>query len=196
MALALRNDETSLLARLRVGDEEAYREFFDAHCDLAHRVAAGVLSDQNEAMDVVQESFIKCFRSVARFEGKSKLSTWFRRIVTNTALDHLRSRRRRREVDGHEALEAVVDDRSADKTPRPEAQAEANELDAMLKQAIQRLPEAQRQVLTLFVHGGLTYAEIAEELDIPVGTVMSRLHHARRQLREALAGTGYLEEER
>ena len=195
MAQALPNDEASLLARLRAGDDEAYRAFFDAHSDRALRVAAGVLGDQNEAMDVVQESFIKCFRSVSRFEGKSKLSTWFRRIVTNTALDHLRARRHRRERDGHEALDAVAQERSADKTPRPEEAAEANELDAMLKQAIARLPEAQRQVLTLFAHGGLTYAEIAEELDIPVGTVMSRLHHARRQLREALAGAGYLEEE-
>ena len=151
------------------------------------------MSEYNEAMDIVQESFIKAFRSIGAFRGHASLGTWFRRIVVNTALDHLRRRRATKEVNVGDELEAVAGAPGKHATPSPVDEASARELAQLIEQATERIPEPQRLVLTLFVHGGMTYAEIADMLAIPIGTVMSRLFHARRHLKEALAGTGYLD---
>lgn len=187
----LPNDDL-LLERLRAGDEQGSRAFFDAYVNVAYQVASGVVREYNEAMDIVQESFIKAFRSIDGFRGQAGLGTWFRRIVINTSLDHLRRRRATREVAAGDQLEAIAGASPGRATHSPVDEASARELAQLIAQATERIPEPQRLVLTLFVHGGMTYAEIAEQLAIPVGTVMSRLFHARRHLREALAGTGYV----
>ena len=188
----LPNDDL-LLERLRAGDEQGYRAFFDAYVNVAYGVASGIVREYNEAMDIVQEAFMKAFRSISRFRGRAGLGTWFRRIVVNTALDHLRRRRATKEVSVGDELEAVAGASPGNASQSPVDEASARELAQLIAQATERIPEPQRLVLTLFVHGGMTYAEIAEKLAIPVGTVMSRLFHARRHLREALAGTGYLD---
>ena len=186
--------ERAFLKRLRAGDEDAHREFFDEHFDMATAVASGVIREYNEAMDVVQEAFIKAFRSIATFKARSSLSTWFKRIVGNTALDHLRVRRSNREIEAGEGLEMMVGTGQTRRGQSPADEATHHELEGLLKEAFEQLPEPQRLALTLFVYGALSYAEIAEELQIPVGTVMSRLFYARKALHEALIGTGYVED--
>ncbi|MFH0963421.1 MAG: sigma-70 family RNA polymerase sigma factor [Planctomycetota bacterium] len=194
MESARPKDEKALVRRVRAGDEEACREFFERFRGLAYAIAMGIVGRDADAMDVVQEAFLKAFRSIGRFEGRSSLGTWFRRIVTNAGLDALRARRGKEMFEASEELETMVPPRSRNERS-PDDEAQGRELARLVEEAMRGLPEPQRVVLTLVTQAGLSYAQTAQSLGVPVGTVMSRLFYARQALREALRGKGYFEEE-
>ena len=186
-------DEKALVTRVRAGDEEACREFFERFRGPAYAIAMGIVGRHADAMDVLQEAFLKAFRSIGRFEGRSSLNTWFRRIVTNAGLDVLRARRGKEMFEASEELDEMVPPHShSERSPDDEAQ--ARELVGLIEKGMRELPEPQRVVLTLVAHAGLSYAEAAQSLGVPVGTVMSRLFYARQALRAALRSKGYFEE--
>jgi len=157
-------------------------------------LALRVLRDEEQARDVVQDAFLKAYGSLDRFEGRSGFYTWLYRIAMNLCLDRKRRERGARRVDRDEEalLEAPADPESVG-SPAPGVALERAELRAQLARAIARLPDEARRTLELREVDGLSYHEIAEVLGVPKGTVMSRLHHARRRVREALAAAGALE---
>lgn len=192
--------EMRLVASATAGDRGARQELFTCHREAAYRVAYRITGRAEDALDVVQDSFIAAFAKLDRFQGESGFRTWLLRIVTNRALDFLRARKVRLAIpldtvgDGAAPTPAA---RTAGRIDAPSAPAETRELGERLRQAVETLPAEQRAVFSLYATGEMTYGEIAEVLGIPIGTVMSRLYHARRRLREQvpdLAPPGTAEE--
>lgn len=182
------SSELRLVESAAAGDRDSRRALFEQHRDVAYRVAKRITGRHEDAMDVVQESFIKAFDGLAGFQRDSGFRTWLLRIVSNRSLDLLRSRRVRlaRSIES-----GSEDDRGGIELPAHAPGVseglERGELAERLKRAIDSLPADQRSVFALYSSGDMTYGEIAEALGIPIGTVMSRLYHARRRLHEVLA---------
>jgi RNA polymerase sigma-70 factor (ECF subfamily) len=180
------NLEFRLVEEAAGGALEARRELFERHRGPAYRVALRISGRHEDALDVVQDSFIKAFDRLGDFQRGSSFRTWLLRIVTNRALDLLRARKVRVAVrlDGDEddSRPALASAEEA----RPERALESRELADRLQQAVETLPPEQRAVFGLFASGEMTYGQIAETLGIPIGTVMSRLYHARRRLHRLL----------
>ncbi len=177
------DDEDALLARARAGDHEAFSALAAAHREAVYRAAWWILKDQDDALDATQEALLRAFRFLPRFDGRASFRTWARRIATNVALD----RQARRKRDRADALpeEDLVGD------PREEAvgaDLEREERRRLVREAIETLPPAQKAAVVLRDVEGLSYEEIASELKIPRGTVMSRLFYGRATLKKKLAG--------
>ena len=188
-------DDEQLVLRTRQGDQEAARALFERYREPAYRIAYHHLGRAEDALDVVQEAFIKALTGLDRLRQPERFRSWLLRIVTNQARDLGRRHRRENRL----GLRAPGTDEEA-QDARPEAvqhrtpaqEAEARELAEGVHLALEALDEHHRDVLLLVSQGGLSYREAAEALDIPVGTVMSRLHYARRAMREWLSEHGYL----
>lgn len=179
--------EIGLVERAAAGDREARRALFEHYRDVAYGVALRVTGRPEDALDVVQDAFIRAFERLANFQYEAGFQTWLLRIVSNRALDLLRARRVRLAVplepDGDEPhLELVT----ADPRVQPGHDLEQAELAERLRRALDGLPPEQRAVFALYATGEMTYAQISEALGIPIGTVMSRLFHARRRLHAML----------
>jgi RNA polymerase sigma-70 factor (ECF subfamily) len=175
-----------LLARAAVGDRPALDELFRRHRTVAYRVAHRLLGNEADALDAVQNGFVKVLTHLDGFQGRSSFRTWLLRVVSNAALDLGRARGRRdsgrRELDDPEELPEgplAWDD--------PTLRLERDDLRGLLDAALARLPDAQRQTFVLHVDAGLSYREAADVLGISIGTVMSRLFYARQKLRAVLA---------
>ncbi len=180
--------EVRLVDQAAKGDRDARRRLFELHREAAFRVALRITGRQEDALDVVQDSFIRAFERLAEFQRGAQFRTWLLRIVSNRALDVLRTRRVRLAVtlDGEDdETRLQIADRWVDNAP--DARLERSELAKRLRGAIESLPADQRAVFALYASGDLTYGEIAEVLGIPIGTVMSRLYHARRRLHAELS---------
>jgi RNA polymerase sigma-70 factor (ECF subfamily) len=161
----------------------------------AFGLALRVLRDEEVARDVVQDAFLKAYGSLDRFEGRSSFYTWLYRIVMNLCLDRKRRERSSRRVEWSEEIEREASaDPESPSEPEPQLALERAELRGQLARAIALLPEDARRTLELREIDGLSYQEIAECLGVPKGTVMSRLHYARRRVRQALAA-GAVDEE-
>ncbi len=166
-----------LLAAARAGDDDAFHELVDAHAVRLYRLAFSLVGNAADAEDVVQETLVGAFRSMGRFESRSTVKTWLTRILLRQAARHHRRRGRRPE----RPLEAARGTAGSRGPAPPEA---ARRLD--VQAALERLSPLHREVVVLREFGGMSYAEMAEALDVPRGTVESRLHRARRELRELL----------
>jgi len=178
------SDET-LVRLAREGDHLSREELFLRYRADSYRVAYRLLGHEQDALDVVQEAMLKSFSALGDFDGRSGFRTWLLRIVTNTALDWGRRRKRRPSVrvgdgdgqaNGHEP--ATDDD--------PARRMYQQDLRRAIEQALNRLTPAIRSTFVLFAEGGLSYKEIAETQAVPIGTVMSRIHAAREKLQAAL----------
>lgn len=183
------SEELRLVAAAAKGDRDAQRELFERFRDDAYRTAWRITGREADALDVVQDSFIRAFASLANFQKEAGFRTWLLRIVTNRALDLLRSRKLRLAV----SLDAGDDGTQAGglADPRSAAEDAATALERAdaaesVRNAVAALPPEQRAVIALYALNELTYGEIAEVLGVPIGTVMSRLYHARRRVRELL----------
>jgi RNA polymerase sigma-70 factor (ECF subfamily) len=155
---------------------------------VAFRVAWRVVHDRDDALDVVQDAFVRAFEKLETFTGESSFRSWLLRIVSNRAIDVRRSRRVRRTLpftSGADDGVVGVPEPSADDPP--ESSAERGELQAAIASAMDLLSDEARQVISMYAGGEMTYQEIADALGIPIGTVMSRLYHARRRMREMLS---------
>jgi RNA polymerase sigma-70 factor (ECF subfamily) len=176
------------------GEKSAFRELFERYRSRAYRIAYRFLGNNEDALDVVQEAFVKVYRSLAGFEQRSQFRTWFMRIVTNTALDLRRSRGSASAAPLSDEIEETLaeDIRQERRVDTPTEKMEYGELRDALNRALDRLSDAHRTVFVLHAEEGLTYREIAEVVGISEGTVMSRLYHARRNLQKILSNTGVL----
>jgi RNA polymerase sigma-70 factor (ECF subfamily) len=176
--------DDQLLARFARGDRDGLEELFQRYRALAYRVAHRLLGHEADALDAVQEGFIKALTHLDGFQGRSTFKTWLLRVVSNAALD-LGRQRGRRET---QSLEAVGNGDSQEPLTQqdPALGLHRNDLRRILDQALAQLPEAQRQTFVLHADAELSYREVAEVLGISIGTVMSRLYYARQKLRAHL----------
>jgi RNA polymerase sigma-70 factor (ECF subfamily) len=177
--------DQELLARHAAGDREALEELFQRYRGVAYRVAYRLLGQEADALDAVQDGFVKALTHLSAFEGRSSFKTWLLRVVSNAALD-LGRQRGRRETHSLDGL--VTRDSDFPLTlVDPAHGLERADLRQLIREALFSLSEAQRQTFILHADGGLSYREVAEALAISVGTVMSRLFYARQKLRAYLA---------
>jgi RNA polymerase sigma-70 factor, ECF subfamily len=174
-------DAPVFLERLRAGDAQAFEELVASHQHRVFGVALRMLGSAAEAEEIAQEAFLRAHRSLPDFRGDAKLSTWLYAIVSRLCLNRLGSGDRKAVRHGEEVLLRVADPRAG-----PEAGAERGELEAALHRAIAELSEERRVVVILRDLEGLSYEEIAAALGIELGTVRSRLHRARTDLKDKL----------
>jgi len=180
-------DEMELISRCQQGEQEALKEIFDQYNKKVYRIAYGVVRQREEALDIVQEVFIKLYRSIGDFKGKSKFYTYLYRMAMNTAIDHARRMRKfpvlsLDEIEGFQPSE--VDEK------RPDNILLRKEFEEKMKEALEKLPPDQRMALIFREVEGLSYQEMAEAMGCSFGTVMSRLHYARKRLQEFLRNYG------
>jgi RNA polymerase sigma-70 factor (ECF subfamily) len=184
--LLIHSDE-ELLARWASGSRPALDELFRRYRLLAYRVAYRLLGNEADALDAVQEGFVKVLTHLRSFQGRSSFKTWLLRVVSNAALD-LGRQRGRREILSLETPEAADGDWHQPMTADdPALGLERADLRQLLDQALAALPAAQRRTFVLHAEAELSYREVADVMGISIGTVMSRLYYARQKLRAYLA---------
>jgi RNA polymerase sigma-70 factor (ECF subfamily) len=175
--------ETELISRCQKGDSDALKEIFDQYNKKVYGIAYGVVRQREEALDIVQEVFIKLYRSIKNFKGKSKFYTYLYRMAMNTAIDHVRKMgkspfSRLEEMEGFQPSDGVE--------KRPDSILLQKEVEERVKVALEKLPADQRMALIFREVEGLSYQEMAEAMGCSIGTVMSRLHYARKRIQELL----------
>lgn len=186
------DDEATLIAQLRAGDEAAYEQVVRLYGGRLLAVARRILGSDEDARDVVQDAFLNAFRSLDRFEGNAKLSTWLHRIAVNAALMKLRTRKRKPEQPIDTFLPSFLDDGHHEERfqswEEPVDKAlERAEIRELVRQQIDALPESYRTVLVLRDIEGLDTEETANMLGLSVNATKIRLHRARQALRTLLA---------
>ncbi len=182
-------DDRDLVLAAQRGDREAFRTLFERYHRRAYALAVGVVRNQEDALDVVQDAFIKAHKHLDRFEGNSSFYTWLYRIVMNLAIDHLRKHRRARPVELDEAhLGQAADEGLLSQVlgGNPGRALMDKEIRARLDAALALLSENHRSVLVMRELDGLSYEEMAKVMSCSKGTIMSRLFHARKNMQRQL----------
>jgi RNA polymerase sigma-70 factor (ECF subfamily) len=188
--------DAALLARLRAGERAAFEELVSAYQPLVYELAYRLLGDPEEARDVAQETFLKVYRHVGGFRGDSGLKTWLYRIAVNQASNHRRwwHRRRKRETVSLDVPEvgqaSTLGERIASGSASPEQVALRRERERRVMAALETLKHDFRVAVVLRDVQELSYEEIAEALEISVGTVKSRIARGREELRKRLREMG------
>lgn len=182
--------DASLVERAQKGDLDAFDSLTIKYRQRLLSVIYNMTSNREDAADLTQEAFVKAFRSIGRFKGKSSFFTWLYRIGVNVTLSHLQKNKARRffsfenlseEVNQETAFEVLA---SRSKTERPTL---LNELQEKLNEALQKLSNKHRTIVVLFEIEGLSHKQIAEIMKCSEGTVRSRLHYAKQQLQGYLS---------
>lgn len=195
----VQDDDSELVARMKAGDEAAFTEIVHRYTGKVYGIGLSMLRNEQDARDIVQDTFLNVHRRIDSFRGEAPFSSWLGRIATNNALMKLRTRRRKPEVslmvrsprfkeDGEHERDIV------DWSPLADKRTENRELGQQIRAAVAALPEKYRTVLVLADYQQLSMKQIAELLDLTVPNVKTRLHRARLAVREAL--TEYLEGEK
>ncbi|HSL93582.1 MAG TPA: sigma-70 family RNA polymerase sigma factor [Bacillota bacterium] len=185
------SDET-LIQRILDGDAFAFEELVERYQQKVFNIAFRMSGNQEDALDLSQESFLRAYRALHRFKGQSAFSTWLFRIVNNTCIDALRKRKRQPLVvmSTDAAIETEEGEYQiefpAPESETPEEQAMSKELREQVQLALSRLSEEHRLALVLRDIEGYTYEEIAEMLELNIGTVKSRINRARLAIREQI----------
>ena len=179
------------IQRCLEGDKNAYRELVDRYQRRAVSIAYGYVHNTDDAQDMVQEAFIRAYKNLNRFEPGSSFIAWFSKIVVNVCIDHYRKQKKRKSVEYDDSYQRrdAIDGHALAGNPielQPHRRLEQEELSGAIEQALSRLSENHRTIIVLREVEGLSYEEIAESMSCNLGTVMSRLHHARKKLQEAL----------
>jgi RNA polymerase sigma-70 factor, ECF subfamily len=178
------DDEAELIERAKKGDTRAFGVLVERYQRRVVGVALAVVHNQDDAIELAQETFVRAFENVGKFELRSSFSTWLYRIAANLAIDFRRRETRRPALRGEEA------DNEFQRIPSPIGDSfvavQRSELGQRISDALSQLTPEHRAVILLREVEGLSYDEISEALQCPRGTVMSRLHYARNHLREIL----------
>ncbi|MBL8086804.1 MAG: sigma-70 family RNA polymerase sigma factor [Chthonomonas sp.] len=178
-----------LIERSQAGQRDAFDQLIRKHERRAYQYAFRLTSNQDEAMDIVAEAFVRVYNALPNFRGQSAFTTWLYRIITNCYLDFRKKDKSRTQT----SLDMVIDNEGSeferqieDPDAAPDIEVERNERERLVQRAIMKLPEYQRAMLIMYHVEMLSYEQIAESLDLPIGTVKSRLNRARLGLRELL----------
>lgn len=183
-------EERSLIERVRQGDKNAFEPLVTENQARVYSVALRIVGNEADALDVAQDTFLRAYSALDSFRGESRFSTWLYRMAGNAAIDLLRSRKGGRVVSLDELREGEAAFDVPDERFTPETELEKKELRQGVSRAMEQLPEEYRRILALRELGGLSYEELARELQLEAGTVKSRLNRARRRLCELLSKDG------
>lgn len=184
-----RPDEKKLTTMILSGDQDAFRILVELYQNFILNTCYRFILNREDAEDTAQEVFVEVYRSISKFEGKSKLSTWIYRIAVNKSLDFLRKeKRKKRSSELKTSLDSQNNFRSdfSDKGKNPEENLELSQDIHILKESINRLPENQRVVFTLSKYDGISNKEIAEIMGTTLSSVESLMHRAKINLRKKL----------
>jgi RNA polymerase sigma-70 factor (ECF subfamily) len=186
--VALGTIDTELVVQAKSGVAEAREELARRYREPAYLLGLQLTGNREDALDLAQDALMRFFTTLDRFQEERPVRPYLLRIVRNRAMDLFRRRRIRRaeSLDAGELPRQIADDR-----PGPEETTRRAELRRRVWSAVSELAPAKREILVLRDHHDLAYAEIAKVLGIPIGTVMSRLHAARKALREVLVADGF-----
>ncbi len=179
--------EAELLVAAQAGDRRAFSRLVRIHQRRVYACAVSMLGDGGDADDAVQETFMRAWRAIARFDGRSQLSTWLYRVCVNVCLNHIRKRKRH---DAADLADPRVPEPKADPTQGntdPRRALEARQLQGRLADAVDGLSESLRTTVIMVLVDGMPQKEVAEILGCSEGTIAWRIHEARRRLRLALA---------
>jgi RNA polymerase sigma-70 factor (ECF subfamily) len=182
-------DDRELVQSAQRGDRDAFKTLFERHHRRAFALALGVVRHQDDALDVVQDAFIKAHKYLDKFEGNSSFYTWLYRIVMNLAIDHLRKHRRIKPVELDEnRLETDGDDPLLPRIlgGNPGRALLDKQIRDRIDRALDGLSENHRAVLVMRELEGLSYEDMAQAMSCSKGTIMSRLFHARRNMQKQL----------
>jgi RNA polymerase sigma-70 factor (ECF subfamily) len=185
----LEPDDKQLVEAARKGDVQAFRELVNRHQRRAYAVALGMVHDPDDARDICQEAFLKVHKNLSTFEGEAQFFTWLYRIVMNLCIDLLRKKR---------GQQVEFDDAQANDEPDaagiapvrtgfdPARALADKELRAQIMRALSQLTPTHRAVLVMRELDGLSYQEMADTMKCSIGTIMSRLFHARKKMQAML----------
>ncbi len=179
--------EADLLEAAQAGDRRAFSRLVRLHQRRVYACAVSMLGDGGDADDAVQETFMRAWRAIARFDGRSQLSTWLYRVCVNVCLNHIRKRKRH---DAADIQDPRVPEPKADPTQGstdPRHALEARQLQGRIAEAVDGLSESLRITVIMVLVDGMPQKEVAEILGCSEGTIAWRIHEARRRLRLALA---------
>ena len=180
-------NETELIEQLKLGDETAFKTIVEQWKDMVYNTILGIVQNETEAEDLAQDVFIKVFEKINTFKGDSKFSTWLYRIATTTALDHLRSKKRKKRFGFLQSLGGGNDEKeSIPDFNHPGVSLDNKERAAVLFKAIESLPENQKTAYTLHKLEGLSYRDVSEVLNTTVSAVESLMSRANQNLRKEL----------
>jgi RNA polymerase sigma-70 factor (ECF subfamily) len=174
--------EAQLVRRAQRGDTQAFGELAQEHQTFVYNLALRSLGDPQEAEDLAQEALVRAWLALPNFRGQSQFRTWLYRIVTNLCYNHLPRLRSEMSALGDESLSLMT----AEDGPEPPAALEESELRAFLHAQIAALPQSYRLLVSLRYQQDLSYAEIAEVVSMPLGSVKTGLFRAHERLRQAL----------
>ena len=181
-------ESTQLMCAVQAGDPQAFETLAHSLRSRAFQIAHSLVGSRDDALDMCQETFMKVFKARDSYDSSQPFLPWFHRILRNTCFSYLRKHRRVRKTslsarnkDGED-----IDFEIIDPGPAPDASTLAEERSQLFRQALSTLSARDREILALRHFDELAYKQIADSLGIPEGTVMSRLYHARRRLRDAL----------
>lgn len=184
--------DQDLVSRAKEGDTRAFDALILKYGDKLFGLVYSMTSHKEDTHDLLQEIFAKAYQSLPKFQGKSTFYTWIYQIATNRTLNFLKKRKKRVTSSLDDAESSVQQDPALIETAsnaNPERQSSINELQIKLNEAMMKLSESHRMVVTLFDIQGLSHKEIAKVLETSEGTVRSRLHYAHLQLQSALQET-------
>lgn len=188
----VKSGDRELVERAQAGDKVAFGLIVRRHQPRIHRLALHMLRDRAEAEDVTQETFIRAYQAIGRFDGRSEAYTWLYRITVNLSLNRIRARKTSRAT--HDADDPRLDGLLTDKRPEsadPLASSERRELYVALCQGIDQLSETLRTTLILVCIDGRSHEDVSAILGAPEGTIAWRIHEARRKLKEFMGTRGY-----
>ena len=185
-----KDEDSVLIQAVLDGDPSAYRGIVERYQGRIYSVVYGMLRNPEDAKEVSQEAFVKAYHKLSTFRLESKFYTWICRIAINLSIDLLRKKKRRDHTEFDEGIAATDSSGSvleAYHSDRPDKAMERSEIHRRIIEEVEKLPSEQKQAIVLREIDGLSYREISEIMNIPEGTVMSRLFYARKKLQEALA---------
>lgn len=182
----MNNDDRRLISDSLNGQPSAFGELVLRYQDRLFNAVVRVVDNSDDALDVVQDAFVSAYQSLASFKGDAEFYTWLYRIAFNTAVSLRRRRRLLVSLETGRDGEAVIDPTDPNEDTRPGVALERSEEEAALQAGLNRLSPEHRTVLVLKDIEGLKYEQIAEILDVPIGTIRSRIHRARLELRDLL----------
>ncbi len=182
-------DDHMLINRAQTGDRSAFNTLIRKHETRAYQYAFRLTRNPEEAADVVADAFVRIYNALHNFKGQSAFTTWMYRILTNCYLD-VKKKEKNKVTTSLEAVmltpDGEMERQIEDDAPSPYEDTERSERERSIENAVSLLPEYQRAMIVMYHAESMTYEEIAAALDLPVGTVKSRLNRARVSLRELL----------
>jgi len=184
----LKRDDSELVKRAKAGDGKAYDELIVLYNDAVFSIIYRMVHNKQEAEDLAQEAFIKAYNSINSFNEEYAFSTWLFKIATNNCIDFFR-KRKLKTYSMDQTIKYKDDEiqqEYADSDPTAEKELLSTEKSAMIRKAIENLPEKYRIAITMRHHYECSYEDIAQELDLPLGTVKARIFRAREMLKKSL----------